>query len=479
MKSKVSAVHILLIISILLIILSAWITYQNSKIKKESTAWIIHTYQVIQNATNLQLLVESLETDQRGYIITRDSSFLRRYQMTKNDVKVTFDSLTNLIGSDDARADLLENHIALSIEKRESTLEDGMRLLHEKGIHDASAFIAEKIGKAEMDKLRLYIKDLVNQEKRLLNKRNDLFERKSKNEDLVRLAAFVTIGLTSVLAFFSLVKKTKHIDDLLLSLKKANESLEQKVAERTSELKAEKEQTNALNEQLIRLNKDKDHFIGIASHDLKAPLSGIMGIIRLMKTVDKDRSSADLEYLNYMEDACVKMQRLTSNLLDINRIERGMTFINKQQVNIKDLLTSVEREFSEAAAKKSIQLCVDKVDGFIITDQDALKRIFDNLVSNAIKFSPRGKSVQVHTVLNDGALQCDIQDQGPGIPEDDMPHLFQKFHRLSNKPTNGEDSTGLGLSIVKELTTLLGGKLDVHSKVGKGTTFTLQLPVNG
>jgi len=463
MRSKVNIVYILLILSIVLIIVSTWITYENSRVKKESNAWIIHTYQVIQNGTNLQQLVESLEADQRGYIITQDSSFLTRYRMTKRDIATTFDSLTVLKSYDDRQTDLLENKIGLTIENREATLERGIEILHRSGIDSASAFIATKRGKAEMDNLRIFIKDLVNHEKRLLKRRNELYEKKSRNEDVVRLIAFITIGVTSVLSLLSLIRKSKYIDNLLLSLEITNESLEHKVVDRTQEL--------------TKLNKDKDHFIGIASHDLKAPLSGILGLIRLMKMENPNRPDKDLEYLSYIEDTSIKMQRLISNLLDINRIERGMSFVNKQPVNLETIFKTLEMEFTEPARKKSIKLLIDKIGKTVVTDPDVLKRILDNLLSNAIKFSPARKEVKIGVYLEDDFLHCQIIDQGPGISNEDLPFLFEKFRKLSNRPTDGEVSTGLGLSIVKELITLLDGDMEVESEVGKGTTFKFKFPI--
>jgi PAS domain S-box-containing protein len=233
-----------------------------------------------------------------------------------------------------------------------------------------------------------------------------------------------------------------------------------------------------LEEKLIRLNKDKDHFIGIATHDLKTPLTGIFGLVRLMKDDGSNRPPSDIEYLTYIEEACINLQQLVTNLLDINRIETGLTVVNRQTFDIGLLLTSLKKEFLEFSRKKSIELDIYQISGLINTDEYSLKRILENLISNAIKFSPTGKKVMVITTLDHREVHIKVVDHGIGIPDKEIPFIFEKFHRSTNRPTGDEMSTGLGLSIVKELVTLLGGEIGVVSEVGEGTTFFVNLPVN-
>ena len=195
-----------------------------------------------------------------------------------------------------------------------------------------------------------------------------------------------------------------------------------------------------------------------------------------MNLENKSRPTNDVEYLGYMEDSCNNMQRLISNLLDINQIERGAIIISKQDIDLDSILSKLEQTFSHLALKKGIHLTIDRLHETIQTDRDALSRILENLLSNAIKFSPADKMVHLRITKNNSSIKFEIIDQGPGIPNEEIPSLFGKFQKLTNKPTGGEGSTGLGLSIVKELTILLGGEISVSSKLNEGTIFTVVFP---
>ncbi|HEX5171863.1 MAG TPA: HAMP domain-containing sensor histidine kinase, partial [Cyclobacteriaceae bacterium] len=170
------------------------------------------------------------------------------------------------------------------------------------------------------------------------------------------------------------------------------------------------------------------------------------------------------------------MQHLISNLLDMNQIDQKKISIVPQKINLHDFLNRLEKNFDSQARKKNIELKIDKIEANINTDQHALSSVLENLISNALKFSPKGKSVYLKTYLEDGSVHFAVVDQGPGIAEDELPLLFKKFSRLTNKPTDNETSNGLGLAIAKELTDLLRGKILVTSRRGKGSTFTLVIP---
>jgi signal transduction histidine kinase len=293
--------------------------------------------------------------------------------------------------------------------------------------------------------------------------REDLLERNSRLEEVVQFSSFGLIALTCTLAFLRLSKELQKVSALVDKLEVANETLEEKVLMRT--------------QQLSEANASKDHFLGIASHDLKAPIAGMQGIIQLMRLEKKDRDDNEISYLNYMEDACKAMITLITNLLDISRIDRGEMVFQKEAVAVKDVLARIERLFRTQANKKDIPLEVSGDDVVVYTDPGNLGRILENLVSNALKFSTHGQPVRLHASQKDHHITFTVADHGPGILPEEMPLLFQKFSHLSNRPTGGEGSTGLGLAIVKELTELAGGSLTVDSTVGTGSIFSVHLPV--
>lgn len=280
-----------------------------------------------------------------------------------------------------------------------------------------------------------------------------------------RFLSFLLLAATCGLALITIVRKDKKNYRLLEALRSTNRNLENEVRNRT----------RAMAEAV----RAKDHFLGIATHDLKAPIAGVLGLVELVRIENKNLSNSTAEYLSHIEYSCRKMQRLIHDLLEINRIEQGKSEVRKQNVNLSVLFQKIRLDFAPQAARKNIELVfVGQMDFAIETDHDSLSRILENLISNAIKFSLPEKKVLLRVKPTDTKIIFEIEDHGPGIPPEEQPKLFSKFQRLSNRPTNSESSTGLGLAIVKELTAALGGEISFKSHVGEGSTFIVALPLS-
>jgi signal transduction histidine kinase len=279
----------------------------------------------------------------------------------------------------------------------------------------------------------------------------------------VWLSAFLLLTITCSLAFVTIIRKDRSNGKLLSKLRSTNRNLEDQVKIRTREL--------------AEAMQSKDHFLGLATHDLKAPISSILGLLELVRLENHSPSKKEAEYLAHIEYSCRKMQRLINDLLEINRIDQGNFRSKSQLVDLASLMNKLKFDFSPQAEKKNITLAfILDIDGTIYTDADSLSRILDNLLSNAIKFSPKMRMVSLRVSSEPSSVKFEVSDQGPGILPEEQPRIFQKFQRLSNRPTNSETSTGLGLSIVKELTTKIGGEIGFTTEVGKGSTFIVTLP---
>lgn len=230
------------------------------------------------------------------------------------------------------------------------------------------------------------------------------------------------------------------------------------------------------NEQLILLNKEKNEFLSIAAHDLKNPLQTIKGYCRMQKDYfDKLSKEKMLHYTHNIEIAARNMVELISNLLDINAIESGHIKNQAEDINLNEFMEKLVENFRLTANQKNIRLLFVPYKEITLMHADAswLKQIADNLLSNAIKYSPINSEVTL-SVINDG-ITCGfyVQDHGEGISKADQQQLFNKFTRLSSKPTAGESSNGLGLSIVKKLTDIIGADILCDSDTGKGCRFTV------
>ncbi|MCS6809471.1 MAG: ATP-binding protein [Bacteroidota bacterium] len=239
----------------------------------------------------------------------------------------------------------------------------------------------------------------------------------------------------------------------------------------------------AQNQRLQELNQEKNEFLGIAAHDMKSPLAGIMASTGILKRFF-DRLSPEERYriVNSIEQTAKRMSQIITNLLDINAIESGTFNLSMQALDINALIRTTLEHYHERASAKNIELLFrqhnthDTEEALAYADAGATSQILDNLLSNAIKYSPHGSSVTVECQAQKEWIRLSIADEGAGIPPEDMKKMFGKFARLSTKPTAGEDSTGLGLSIVKRLTEAMNGRVWCESTVGKGTTFFVELP---
>jgi signal transduction histidine kinase len=231
----------------------------------------------------------------------------------------------------------------------------------------------------------------------------------------------------------------------------------------------------ASNDQLTALNKEKDEIMGIAAHDLKNPLTAVIGNAEMLMLA-RDPSKVGT-YAQRISSAGARMLHLIKSLLDANALEQGSFTIKAEPCSLTDLVLESLDHNRTAAQTKETQLDFHSSETTEVrADRSASVQVLDNLVSNAIKYSPRRSVITVKIVSQPDHLVVEVLDQGPGISEADQKKLFQKFVRLTAQPTDGESSTGLGLSIVKRLAEQMGGSVACRSALGQGSTFLFRLP---
>jgi len=264
---------------------------------------------------------------------------------------------------------------------------------------------------------------------------------------------------------------------LFAELRNYSASLE----ERAKLISESNQQLSFKNIELERLNQEKNDFLGIVVHDLKNPLAGISGLTELILATDGDISTAELlEYTRMIQTGSNNMFQLITNLLDVNAIESGKINVRCKTVNLHLLVQEVVENYLERATRKNIRIHLEvaEISYIIHSDGQIASQIFDNLVSNAIKYSPHGKGVFIRLSDAEEWICCEIQDEGQGLSAEEQQKLFTKFTRLSARPTGNEHSTGLGLFIVKKLVDALHAKVECHSEVGKGANFIVKFPKN-
>jgi signal transduction histidine kinase len=283
--------------------------------------------------------------------------------------------------------------------------------------------------------------------------------------------------LTDQKLFTVMTSSLRNYSDIK-TIESYGQHLEDKVAERTLELKEKNEILLKLNQQLTFLNKEKNEFLSIAAHDLKNPLSAIQSLAGIIhNSLDKLSKDKLIEFASMIEFSSRKMFSLIKNLLDVNAIESKKIHLSFNTYNFNSCLQTVLKNYIETAKKKQITLeyqVKEQQNYSIFVDENALYQILDNLISNAIKYSPIGKTVFINLFEDANVVRCEIQDQGTGIKKEEQALLFGKFARLTPQPTAGEHSTGLGLFIVKKLVTAMKGKVWCESEFGEGAKFIVE-----
>lgn len=235
----------------------------------------------------------------------------------------------------------------------------------------------------------------------------------------------------------------------------------------------------AARDRLQRLAEDKDELLGILTHDLKNHLGGVQMSASLLR--DRMTRQGDERATQLSENIWHSTSQLLAfvrEFLANSAADRSIS-LHLDRVSLNDSVTRAVQDYREMARRKQIAFRVQLPESppMVRADRHALSQVLDNLISNAVKFSPPGKSIAVCVSLAEDGAQCTVEDQGPGFNADDKASMFGRYRRLSARPTGGEPSTGLGLSIVKKLVQAMDGRLTCTSEPGAGAHFTLWFPI--
>lgn len=256
-------------------------------------------------------------------------------------------------------------------------------------------------------------------------------------------------------------------------LRETNKTLEAKVRERTVQLEAQKL-------ELKQLNASKDKFFSIIAHDLRSPFSGLLGLTDfIIKNVEQFTQRDVKENLTELRDVAHTVYGLLENLLAWSRLQRGVMDHHPDTVKLHPMSAQILRLFGTNARQKEIALINDVPrDLAAYIDKRMLDTVLRNLLSNALKFTEKGGTITIAGRRNGSGVELDVTDTGTGIPPEDLSRLFRIDVKYTNVGTAGEEGTGLGLILCKDLVERNNGRLWVESALGQGTTFTMRLPAH-
>lgn len=224
----------------------------------------------------------------------------------------------------------------------------------------------------------------------------------------------------------------------------------------------------------------QEKFLLNVSHDLRSPINTILSILQSLKYIDNDKYADDKinEYRAMIKRNSYKMMKLVDNLIDTTKIEEKYYNLNKQAIDMVSLIENTILSMDKYAKQKSIELIFDtnEEEAIVLLDPEAIDRIIVNLVSNAIKFSPKDSTVMINLYIDENNIKIVVKDNGPGIAEEDQKAIFNRFMQSQKNKESSNEGSGIGLDLVSNLVKLHNGNITLNSTVGVGSEFIISIP---
>lgn len=229
---------------------------------------------------------------------------------------------------------------------------------------------------------------------------------------------------------------------------------------------------------LRQLENARKNFVANVSHELKTPLTNIRGYAETLLSGALQNPAVADRFVQKIEKNSTQLYNLIEDLLRLAEIDAGRLERRPMEVSLMEIVTEIESEFLETLKKKRIIFNASvPIDLLVYAEPSALKQILINLVDNAVKYTPEGGGITISAGREGDRCRVAIRDTGVGIPEADLPHVFERFYRVDKARSREIGGTGLGLAIVKHLVQMQGGKVGVHSQIGQGSEFFFTLPL--
>jgi signal transduction histidine kinase len=267
-------------------------------------------------------------------------------------------------------------------------------------------------------------------------------------------------------------------------LQKAHDKLGHILDERTKELSSanvQQQETSASNRRLEEVSQIKSDFLANMSHELRTPLNSVIGFSEMLQDqMFGPINAKQQEYITNILTSGKHLLSLINDILDLSKVESGKMELELSAFSLRETIEASLMMLMEKAHKGGIELHMElgeEVDERIVADQRKLKQILFNLVSNAVKFTPPGGSVNVSAIKKGEFIEVTVTDNGMGIKKDDIPKLFRAFTQLESVFTKEYEGTGLGLALTSQLVQLHGGTIKAESEFGSGSRFSFTIPL--
>ncbi len=458
--------------ALLAILAIGFVSYTEMTVLASSSARVQHSYDVLQTLHELNTALSDTETNQRGFLLTQDPSYLERYDAAIAQIRLALTELRRLTGSEPASEDAI-GHLAQLAGAKLDEMRSAIHAIQRGEQHGALAQFSAGPGRQIMEDFRRDTRDLEADQRKLL----DLHRRREYRARMVSEGVLVATILLSLSFVGAAALISRRFDERRRLLEK--EVAERKRAEERREALLASER--AARSDAERATRLKDEFVATMSHELRTPLNAIVGWSSILRRDHRPESIR--QGVEVIERNAKLQARMVEDLLDMSRILSGKLAMELQRTDLAVVIEAAIAGVRPAADAKSVRLHASiartaMVDG----DPGRLQQVLWNLLTNAIKFTPPNGLVTILARECDSAparsVEISVSDTGQGIDPKFLPFVFDRFRQADASTTRRHGGLGLGLSIVKSLVELHQGTVEAYSDgEGKGATFIVRLPL--
>lgn len=420
---------------------------------------VTHTQSVLTHLESVLTTVDDAETSQRGYILTRKPSYLQPYQTSRTQIGSQEGILQSLIAGEPSQGKNMAMLLQL-INTKFVELQATITLEQQGQTQQAQTIVLSGQGKQVMDTIRQLITQMETSERAILAAQNS--DVQTQLQKTLESGFFVTLMSITVLIIASSlsIRAIRQREHLVVQ----------------QGLMIESEQL--ARQQAEQAVQTRDQFLSIAAHEIRTPLTTLIGGWQMLRWRSEHHPAADRrEDEEIISEQMDRLRELTDLVFDISRLDTGKLTIQHDTIDVALLTKKIAKGVQFVTEHHT--LVVETAETPLLVRGDALRleQVLNNLIQNAIKYSPHGGTITVQAVHEEDEAQIRVSDEGMGIPASDIPHLFERFYRASNADPLHINGLGIGLYVSNEIILQHEGRIQILSEEGRGSRFSIHLPL--
>jgi len=522
-----------------LMLLAAVMLWRQKEANEEAKGWVLHTYEVIGHIELFASNLKDAEVGKRGYLLTGDDIFLEPYEDALRDAPAANDSLQQhrsvtqelalirRLTADNPSQQSNLDEMDVTVKKLLDFMASVIQAKRDLKDKDALPKVNLVFGKELMDHIRELVRIMKAEESHLLVLRTEVAEANTRQSDRLTITGMVVFYIAMVLSIWLYQRSRARAAAQMLRYTQELERSEEELKMQQEELKASNEEIEASNEELEektkaleeqnmqiqqqaeeleeskglieekakeveRASKYKSEFLANMSHELRTPLNSLLILAKLLAANEAGNLTEEqVEEARVIHNGGLELLGLINDILDLSKVEAGKLTLTAEDVALESIVSRMQQQFAPVARERGVAFPVNVGDGLpkaLHTDTQRVEQILKNLLSNAFKFTDQGSvtlevrrpakmEMQRSSLEEENAIAFSVTDTGIGIEASKFKDIFEAFQQEDGSIDRHYGGTGLGLTIARKFAHMLGGEIHVKSEKGKGSAFTLVLPV--